>query len=76
MQPALTTGSAPAEYFLSSLDPNGTFDQRIGVWAMTNVGGIDKGVKPTLSSYVMPSEAYGPPPGAEQKGSTQPARCR
>ena len=59
VQPALTTGSAPAEYFLSSLDPNGTFDQRIGVWAMTNVTGIDKGVKPTLSSYVMPSEAYG-----------------
>ena len=30
VQPALTTGSAPAEYFLSSLDPNGTFDQRVG----------------------------------------------
>ena len=70
VQPALTTGSAPAEYFLSSLDPNGTFDQRIGVWAMTNVAGIAKGVKPTLSSYVMPSEAYGPPPGAEQKGAS------
>jgi hypothetical protein len=70
VQPALTTGAAPAEYFLSSLDPNGTFDQRIGVWAMTNVTGIDKGVKPTLSSYVMPSEAYGIPPGAEQKGSS------
>ncbi|MEO8968892.1 MAG: hypothetical protein ABI355_14755 [Solirubrobacteraceae bacterium] len=70
VQPALTTKSAPAEYFLSSLDPNGTFDQRIGVWAMTNAAGIDKGIKPTLSSYVMPSEAYGVPPGAEQKGSS------
>lgn len=70
VQPALSTGAAPAEYFLSALDPNGTFDQRIGVWAMTNVTGIDKGVKPTLSSYVMPSEAYGIPPGAQQRGSS------
>lgn len=70
IQPALTTGPAGAEYFLNALDPNGTFDQRIGVWALTNVAGIDKGVKPTLSSYVLPSEAYGVPPGAEQKGST------
>ncbi len=70
VQPALTTGSAPAEYFLSSLDPNGTFDQRIGVWALTNRAGIATGTKPTLSSVVMPSEAYGPPPPAQQKGST------
>ena len=70
IQPALTTGAAPAEYFLSSLDPNGTFDQRVAVWALTNVGQIDKGVKPTLSSYVMPSEAYGVPPGAQQKGAS------
>jgi hypothetical protein len=70
VQPALTTGSAPAEYFLSSLDPNGTFDQRIGVWALTNRAGIASATKPTLSSVVMPSEAYGIPPQAEQKGSS------
>ena len=35
-QPALSTGKPNAEYFLSSLDPNGTGDNRIGVWAMTN----------------------------------------
>ena len=63
-------GSPGAEYFLSSLDPNGTFDQRVGVWALTNVNGIDKGVKPTLSSHVATSEAYGIPPSAEQKGAS------
>ena len=70
VQPALTTGPAKAEYFLSSLDPNGTGDQRIGVWAMTNVAAVASGHKPTLSSVVMPSETYGLPPGAEQKGAS------
>lgn len=70
VQPALTTGTAPAEYFLNSLDPNGTFDQRIGVWAMTNRTGIAHGVRPTLSSIVTPSEAYGVPPNAQQRGSS------
>ena len=69
-QPALTTGSSSAEYFLGSLDPNGTFDQRLGVWAMTNTSAVSTGGKPTLSSLVLTSEAYGVPPGAEQKGTT------
>jgi hypothetical protein len=72
VQPALTTGNAPAEFFLSSLDPNGTFDQRVGVWAMTNRGVVATGGKPTLSSEVISSEAYGVPPAAEQKGSSTP----
>ncbi len=69
VQPALTTGNPSAEFFLNSLDPNGTFDQRIGVWAMTNRAVVATGGKPTLSSVVIPSEAYGIPPGAEQKGT-------
>jgi hypothetical protein len=69
VQPSLTTGAAPAEYFLSSLDPNGTFDQRVGVWAMTNRAVVATGGKPTLSSLVTSSESYGVPPGAEQKGA-------
>ncbi len=69
-QPALTTGGSSAEYFLGSLDPNGTFDQRLGVWAMTNTTAVSTGGKPTLSSQVVASEAYGVPPGAEQKGTT------
>jgi hypothetical protein len=70
IQSALTSGNPAAEYFLNSLDPNGTFDQRIGVWAMTNRGAVATGGKPTLSSLVLGSEAYGIPPGAEQKGAS------
>jgi hypothetical protein len=70
IQPALTTGAPPAEYFLNSLDPHGTGDQRIGVWAMTHRPLVDTGGTPTLSSVVMPSEAYSIPPAAQQKGST------
>jgi hypothetical protein len=69
-QPALTTGSPAAEYFLGSLDPNGTFDQRLGLWAMTNTSAVSTGGKPTLSSLVLTSEAYGVPPNAQQKGTT------
>ena len=69
-QPALTKGGSSAEYFLGSLDPNGTFDQRLGVWAMTNTSAVSSGGKPTLSKLVVNSEAYGIPPGAQQKGAT------
>lgn len=70
VQPALTNGSPAAEYFLNSLDPNGTFDQRVGVWAMTNRQVVATGGKPTLSSLVIGSEAYGVPPAGEQKGAS------
>lgn len=69
LQPALTFGSANAEYFLSSLDPNGTGDARVGVWALTNVSAVGSGRRPTLSSVVIASEAYAVPPPALQKGS-------
>ncbi len=69
VQPALTNGSAAAEYFLNSLDPNGTFDNRLGVWAMTNTAATATGHAPTLSSKVITSEPYGVPPKAQQKGS-------
>jgi hypothetical protein len=74
IQPALTTGNPPAEFFPSSLDPSGTFDQRIGLWAVTNRGVVATGGKPTLSSLVTGSEACGVPPGAEQKGA-ESGRC-
>ncbi|MFI5461416.1 MAG: hypothetical protein ACHRXM_38940 [Isosphaerales bacterium] len=69
VQPALTFGPAPAEYFLSSLDPNGTGDNRIGVWALTGVDSVSGGGTPALSSLVVGSEAYAIPPQAKQKGS-------
>jgi hypothetical protein len=66
VEPAITVDkTAPAEYFLDSLDPFGTFDNRIGVWAMTHRGLVTSGGIPTLSSKVITSEAYGFPPLAE-----------
>jgi hypothetical protein len=68
VQPALTTGGGSAEFFLSSIDPTGTFDQRIGVWALTARGEVARGGVPKLSSRVISSEPFGIPPPAEQKG--------
>ncbi len=36
VQPAIAYTAAPAGFFMDSLDPNSTFDNRMGVWAMTN----------------------------------------
>ena len=70
VEPALTFGPAPAEYFLSALDPNGTGDNRIGVWALTDVESVSTGGRPRLSSVIVAAEPYSNPPQAEQKGST------
>ena len=70
VEPALSTGTPDAEYFLNSFDPNGTFDNRIGVWAMTDRAGVASGHAPTLSATVISSEVYGLPVKAPQKGST------
>lgn len=72
VQPALTTGAAPAEYFMSSLDPTETADDRVGVWAMTDVRAVAKGGVPKLSSIVLGSEPYAVPVAVEQKGSASP----
>jgi len=69
IEPAITNGSSQAEYFLNALDPDGTLDNRIGVWAMTNRDDVADGQAPTLSSVVIGSETYGVPPRAVQKGS-------
>jgi hypothetical protein len=70
VQPAITNGASNAEYFMNSLDPNGTFDNRLGVWAMTNRDAVTQGKFPTLSSLVITSEPYGVPPKAIQQGAT------
>jgi hypothetical protein len=69
-QPALTDANPSAEFFLGSLDPNGTGDHRIQVWAMTNEKQVGLGGTPTLTSVVIPSEAYAVPPPAPQEGAT------
>jgi hypothetical protein len=70
VQPAITNGSAKAEYFMDSLDPNGTFDNRVAVWALTDGDVVSQGGTPTLSNVVITSEPYGVPPKAAQKGAT------
>jgi hypothetical protein len=70
IEPALSTGTPNAEYFLNSFDPNGTFDNRIGVWAMTDQQDVATGDVPILSATVINSETYGLPVHAAQKGST------
>ena len=68
-QPALSTGKPQAEFMLSSLDFFNKGDHRIGVWAITNRAAVAAGGLPTLSSTVINSEAYAPPPAPPQKGS-------
>ena len=72
-QPALSTGTPNAEYFLSSLDFNGQGDHRIGVWAMTGRNHVGQGGigMPVLTSTIISTESYAPPPPAPQKGNPQ-----
>jgi hypothetical protein len=68
MEPATASpASSPAEYFLDSLDPNATTDDRLGVWALTNQAALDSGGIPTLSGIVINSQVYGQPPLAQEK---------
>ncbi len=69
VQPAITTGSPGAEYLLSSLDPDGTGDHRIDVWALSHGERVASGGMPVLTSKVVRSEPYAFPPPADQKGS-------
>ena len=67
VQPAITVGSSRAEYLMSSLDPNGTGDNRIGVWAVTNrVLGTHP--DPHLQRIIIPSQSYAGPPATPQMG--------
>lgn len=72
VQPANSYGNAPAEFLLSSLDPNGTFDNRLAVWAVSNETSVttNRGM-PSLSVRIIGSEAYGVPPNAQ----TPPGFC-
>jgi hypothetical protein len=72
IQPMSTPDKTAGEFFLNSLDPNATVDDRVGVWAMTNEGALSQGHAPTLSSWLIHSETYGQPPLASQPGSSDP----
>src|SRR4051812_5980882 len=68
VQPAITVGSSRAEYLMSSLDPKGAGDNRIGVWAVTNRV-LGKHPDPHLQRIIIPSQSYSTPPATRQMGS-------
>ena len=80
VQPATTppggsyaTANGGTEYFLSALDFNGTLDNRIAVWALTNSSSLAK-KNPTVSltNALIDTQVYGQPPDAEQKPGLTP----
>jgi hypothetical protein len=72
LQPAITGGSAPAEYFLHSFTVdafgnNSSFDNRLGIFALTNQSAVTAGGTPTLSNpTIFSSETYVQPNLAPQ----------
>jgi hypothetical protein len=61
------------EYFLSSLDFQGTLDNRIAVWALSNTSSLlSKTPDVWLTNDVITSEVYGQPPLATQKAGPYP----
>jgi len=60
------------EYFLSALDFNGTLDNRIAVWALTNTSSLGSTPALTLHNAVLDSQVYGQPPDAQQKDGPLP----
>ena len=61
------------EYFLSALDFNGTLDNRIAVWALTNTSSLSQpSPSVSLTNVVINSEVYGQPPPATQKVGSYP----
>ncbi|HEY8039693.1 MAG TPA: hypothetical protein VIF15_07860 [Polyangiaceae bacterium] len=83
IQPAASPGgtgpgdAGGTEYFLSSLDFNGSLDNRIAVWGLSNTSSLDAATPAVkLEHVVLQSEAYGFPPPAAQKSGPQPlAAC-
>src|SRR3954453_13213264 len=67
VQPAITVGSSRAEYLMSSLDPKGAGDNRIGVWAVTNRA-LGTHPDPQLQRIIIPSQSYSTPPATPQMG--------
>ncbi len=70
LQPAQNPNGSTVEYFVNSLDPNATIDNRLGVWALTNTAALDSNGAPTLSHVIINSEKYGIPPAAPQQGNS------
>ena len=68
---ANTQEPAPAEFAMSTLDPTGSGDNRIVVWAVTHRAAVAAGRMPSLSARVIPSQGYFPQPMTQ----TPPGFC-
>lgn len=62
---------SPAEFAMSTLDPSGSGDNRIAVWAVTHRHAVARGGMPSLSTRVISSEGYFQQPLAQ----TPPGFC-
>jgi hypothetical protein len=79
VHPASTANTASSninggtEFLLSSLDFNGTADDRITVWALTNTSSLRSNAPNlNLNNVVIQTEIYGQPPSAIQKSGPTP----
>ena len=63
------------EYFVSSLDFTGSFDNRIALWALTNTSSLASATPHVnLVHSLVETESYGQPPPAAQKDGPTPLR--
>ena len=63
------------EYFLSSLDFDGTYDNRVALWGLSNTASLDAATPSvSLTHAVLASEVYGSPAPASQKDGPAPLR--
>jgi hypothetical protein len=68
-----STAANGTEYFMSSLDFTGGFDNRIATWALTNTRSLTTGTPDVrLFNTIVHSEVYGLTPAARQKEGPTP----
>ena len=79
VQPATTppgdtfeSANGGTEYFLSALDFNGTTDNRIAVWNLTNTSSLATTPLLTMTSSLVTTVTYGQPPAVTQKTGSTP----
>ena len=79
VQPATTppgdtfeSANGGTEYFLSALDFNGTTDNRIAVWKLTNTSSLATTPALAMTSSLVTTVTYGQPPAVTQKTGSTP----
>ena len=70
---AIDSAGGGTQYFLSSLDFTGSYDNRVALWALSNTSSLDAATPSvSLTHAVLASEVYGEPPPATQKVGPAP----